>query len=147
MEWSEVVDEARRISSQAYLATIDRAGVPHIAFVAPGFGDQAIWVASDAGTAKVRHIQANPGVALHWPVDATTTNRQLLVTGVAAMCHDPAIRVRAWEGGFFPWDLGSWYRGPDDIDLAIIEISPRKAIVDHAHGPAIGRWRADTSER
>lgn len=141
LDWHQVVSEAKQVSADAYLATVDAHGMPHIAFVAPGFGDERIFIATDATTAKAKHIASNASVALHWPVNES--NRQILIRGLAHILEGEA-KVAAWEAGHFDWDIAAWYEGPEDPSLALIEVMPHSAIVGRAHGDAIGRWHRET---
>lgn len=53
--------EARRV---VYLATVDRHGAPHVVPVSPVVDLDRIVVATEATTAKVRHVLGNPSVSL-----------------------------------------------------------------------------------
>lgn len=141
LEWSQVVETARRSGAEAYLATVDSHGMPHIAVIAPGFGDERVWIATNHGSAKARNIAGHNAVALHWPV-LDGVDLQVLVRGTAGLLEG-AAKARAWEARYFEWDVGQWYDGPDDPKLAIVEVTPHSAIVDKAHGGAVGRWRRD----
>ena len=140
MEWSDVEEAARRIHWGAFLATADRKGTPHLAFVSPGFAGQSIWVVSDRDTRKVRNVGENPAVALHWPVDPDDTNLQLLVEGRARLVTDEAEKTSLWALEPVPWQLTDFYDGPGDPNLVFIEILPTRASLAQAFGDDFDTW-------
>ncbi|MFQ5967658.1 MAG: pyridoxamine 5'-phosphate oxidase family protein [Acidimicrobiia bacterium] len=140
MEWSDVEAAARRIHWGAFLATANREGTPHLAFVSPGFAHQRIWVVSDRDTRKVRNVSENPAVAMHWPVDPDDTNLQLLVEGRARLVTDETDKASLWALEPVPWRLADFYDGPADPKLVFIEIQPRHASLAQAFGEDFETW-------
>ena len=142
LEWSEVEKAAGTIHWGAFLATADKAGRPHLAFVSPGLVNGLVWVVSDLDTQKVRNVRDNPHVALHWPVDADDTNLQLFVRGQARVRTDPGDKEDLWSRNPVPWSLAGFYSGPADPELVFIEITPTYASLAPAFGEGHRVWRA-----
>lgn len=78
--------------------------------------DGTIWLASLANTEKVRHIAAQPRVALSAYADGTT----LELTGTARLFADTETKRRLWHESWQPY----FPNGHDDPDYVLIAITP-----------------------
>jgi len=126
MEWDEFVDAAKAISWVAYLATADARGMPHSSVVSPGFSDQRLWVATRRESKKYRNLIVNPRAALYWPVGGDGPG-ELSARGPVLLRESPEERRRAWDSGYFSYDLASFFGSPDDPSVVFIEIVLERA--------------------
>jgi general stress protein 26 len=126
MEWSEFVEAATTTSWFTYLGTADAAGHPHVSMVAPGFTEATIWVATRPSSKKYRNLAENPAVAFHWPAQPGGPG-ELFASGGATLRASAADRHELWVSGVMPYDLHQFWSGPDDQDLAIVEVRIARA--------------------
>jgi general stress protein 26 len=124
------------------MATVRPDGEPHLAMVSPGFFDDLVVVTTSAASVKTRNLRAGSGVMLHWIVREETGDDMLLVRGEPRLVDDARRRRELWASECMPYALADYYLGPDDPDLAWVEIAPTYASL-HRNMGADGRevWR------
>lgn len=122
---NEIMKEARDISRAtewAYLAT-SRRGQPTIRPIRVAWDSNAVWVACNADSPKMRHIAKDERVELFFHL--TEALRHLTVTGTAEAVTDPADKKRVW--GVFDFDLRGYYpAGPSDSNFGLMKITPSR---------------------
>jgi PPOX class probable F420-dependent enzyme len=94
MKWTRAEREFLETARVARLATVAPDGAPHAVPICPFFEKGLFYLGSDRETAKVRHIRANPRVALIFD-DYTEDWRHLrgvLVEGEAQLIDGRAFR-------------------------------------------------------
>lgn len=124
MEWEELVAAAG--SSIAYIGTADRRGAPHVAVVMPGLVDGALWFVTRRHSRKYRNLEENPEAAFHWPVDGGGPG-ELIARGAAELHPDEGARRELWGAGKVAFDLDAFFGGPDNPDVAFVEVPIRRA--------------------
>ncbi len=122
MHWDEFVDAARSTSWLVYVGTADADGDPHVAVVSPGFSEGTIWFATRPSSKKFRNLAVNPKVAFHWPVDGDGPG-EIFVRGAATVHMSIDARRTIWDSGVMPFDLSTFWSGPEDDDLAFVEVT------------------------
>lgn len=132
--WSSVVDHAKRLGPDCFVATVRPDGDPHLAVVSPGFVDDLIVVAISRKSVKGRNLRAGSGVMLHWIVSEETGNDMLLVRGEPSLVDDERRCRQLWEADCLPFELTDFYRGPDDPVLLWVEIAPTYASLHRNFG-------------
>ena len=126
MTWDEFVEAARAISWITYLGTADEKGRAHVSAVAPGFGDDRLWVATRPGSRKARNIESNPSVGFHWPVGSPDGPGELAAWGSAVLHGDIETKTRIWNADYFSFDLAGFFGSPDG-DVVFIEVTIARA--------------------
>jgi general stress protein 26 len=126
MLWSEFVAGASASSWLTYLGTADAAGHPHVSVVAPGFSDGVIWAATRRSSKKFRNLVENPAIAFHWPV-ASGGPGEMFARGTATLRVSADEVAGVWAAGVMPYDLTSFWKGPDDPELAFVETRVERA--------------------
>jgi general stress protein 26 len=86
----------RRVRAMVYcsLATIDAEGRPRTRVIHPIWDGATGWVTSEARTAKVKQIAANPAVSLAYIAEPF---KPVFVECRAAVQNDSATRQRVWD--------------------------------------------------
>ncbi len=102
-------------------------GRPHVAVVAPGFREGAVWFATRASSKKCRNLRENAEVAFHWPVGNAEAPGELAAWGTATVHDALPARRRIWAAGILPYDLASFFGEPDNPDLVFVEVLVRRA--------------------
>jgi len=137
----EVKSFAKDLSPLAHMATIGPDGEPDVVPIHPAWEGDTLWIMVGANSVKVRNIEANPRVALHWQVSEAGDGVELW--GDARVHTDSETKHRLWTG-VFDYDLDLF--APDGVDgtsTAFIAVEPSKALVVLAYGmKGLRRWRA-----
>ena len=141
--WSQVVEHARRLGPDCFMATVRPDGQPHLAVVSPGFVNESLVVATWETSVKARNLRAGSGVMFHWIVREETANDMLLVRGEPTLAEDHRRRRELWEADCLPYDPGDWYDGPNDPRLLWIEVTPTYASLQRNLGQSgTSVWRS-----
>lgn len=123
LAWDEFATAARACGWITYISTADAAGRPHVAVVAPGFGDEgAIWFGTRPTTRKIRNLRQNRQVALHWPVGNSDAPGEIWAHGQATIHDDASDRHALWESSVMPYDLASFFGSPDDENHLFVRV-------------------------
>lgn len=139
MTWDEVTLVARRLGREAFVASVDAHGHPHLALVWVVPNDGRLYLVSDRSAHKARNLAANPHIAVHWLVGrGDGEGDQLLIFGNARFEEDAAARQALWDSGGWD-DLGRWYSGPQAPELAFIEIVAHSASLTPDWGAGTAR--------
>lgn len=116
----------------ARFATVNEKGAPVARPVWPVFDGRNVYIASDPGTSKLRHISKNPKVSIvfdDYDKENWSNRRGIIIQGTAEI---------SWKGEEYHYayallkdkypeyrtDKEGWQEG----DLAIIKITPERAI-------------------
>lgn len=126
MNWEEFVSAAQSINWVTYVGTADSTGATHVAPVAPGFSDEAMWFATRASSKKFRNLLENPDVAFHWPVGSDGPG-ELAAWGTATVHPSSEDRHRIWAAGYFAFDLANFFGSADNDDLAFVRVTVERA--------------------
>ena len=126
MDWISLVEAAESTGWVTYVATADSQGNPHVAAVAPGFGDGTVWFATRLSSKKYRNLSENPSVGFHWPVGSGGLG-ELAAWGTAQPFGTDGDRQRIWDSGIFGYDLAQFFGSPDNEDLVFVE-----SVIDRA---------------
>lgn len=114
----------------ATFATVDAKGQPQLRTVQPVAPDGSwrVWFATNPRTRKVKEIERQPLVALHY--FDTTTDSYIAIAGRARVVRDRATKDAHWDPA---WD--AFYRNRDtDVVLIVVEpsrvevVSPRRGV-------------------
>jgi general stress protein 26 len=126
MLWSDLVEAAKDIDWVVYLGTADKAGRPHVSVVAPGFQQGAVWFVTRMGSRKYRNLAENPEAGFHWSVGGAGPG-ELAAWGTASLHEGDDARRRLWASGIMEYDLDSFFGGPDNEEVAFVEVGIRRA--------------------
>jgi len=121
MEWRDV---AKQLTGQAHIATVRPDGSPHVAKVWPGVEGETIWIASRAGSGKVRNLRSHPHAAVMWEPTA-----EVYLSADAEVVADTSTKARLWNGGVFPYPMEGFWGSPDKEDWVLLRLTPTRAIV------------------
>ena len=121
IELDDVKAFAAGLSPWAHLASVGADGMPDVMPVHPCWEGDICWVMVGTDSVKVRNVEANADVALHWQVNAMGDG--LEVWGTAEVFADLATKRRLWTGVF-------------DYDLNAVR--SRRA----GRSPGTGSWRS-----
>jgi general stress protein 26 len=142
MDLDDVKAEGQRLSMWAHMATVGADGGPDVVPVHPAWENDTLWIMTGTRSVKVRNIEANPKVALHWQVGESGDGLELW--GTATTHTDVETKKRLWNG-VFDYDLSAFSPGgPEDSGgTAFVAVQPERAVAVKAFG-AGGRetWRA-----
>lgn len=114
---------------------------PKVRYMALQHDGLRIYLASNKRTHKVEELRVNPNAYLllgyegQWPTDL------IEIDGSCTMSDDKELRHRVWRD-----DLKHWFSGPDDPELVVLSIQPRRI----EYTPAGGQrhvWESDTIVR
>ncbi len=129
MKWTKAEREFLETARVARLATVAPDGLPHNVPICPLMERGRLFFGTDRNTAKVRHIQAHPGVAVAFD-DYTEDWRHLrgvLIEGEARVLEERAFRsVRARLYRKFPQYQA--IAPLTDRDAVAVEITPRRKV-------------------
>jgi general stress protein 26 len=145
--WDEIVAAARRLGRNAFVASVDPRGRPHLAIVWIVLVDDVFHLVSDRASAKVRHLLERPAVAIHWQVseEGPTAGEQLLVRGRAVLVSEPDARRALWDSGAWG-DLGQYYQGAEDPSMAFLRFEVDEASIVSGFGGGPGRrWSSPSA--
>ena len=141
--WSDILDVARKLGRNAFVASVDEQARPHLAIVWLVIVQDVFHFVSDRSAVKARNLAARPAVTAHFQVveEGPNEGEQLFLRGVASLAEVPARRRELWDSGAWG-DLGQWYSGPNDPTLAFIRVDATEASITAGFG-ASGRraWR------
>lgn len=140
MDLNEIAAETARLSNWAHVATVGADGNPDVVPVWPAWRDGTLWFNSARDSVKVRNLDANPNVALHWQVDESGDGVE--VWGTARVHTDVETKRGLWNG-VFSYDLDEFVPGgADATDNCFVAVQPERALVLKHYGMA-GRdsWR------
>ncbi|HLZ70391.1 MAG TPA: pyridoxamine 5'-phosphate oxidase family protein [Dehalococcoidia bacterium] len=110
----------------AFLATAG-GRQPHVRVVHPVWEGRAVWIATRSGSAKVRQLARNPRAELfYW----THAGKHLTVTGACVLAAAASEKARLWalfkEDPIAGYDPALIWKGPDDPNLALLRLDPRR---------------------
>lgn len=80
-----------------------------------------IHLAAHRQSHKVDELEANPHVALLFGYEEDRSSAIVEVQGTAAVTKNNELRNQLWNEG-----LKRWFKGPDDPDYVILDITPSK---------------------
>jgi len=105
----------------ASFATLTEDGKPWVRYVTPlADQDMVIRFATFIASRKVAQVKKNPEVHLTLGVtDPMTAQSYIQVQGKAQIKTDQASREKVWFDR-----LKAYFQGPDDPNLAVVEITP-----------------------
>lgn len=120
----------------ATMVTVDAQGRPRTRVLIPVWeteGDDPLgWLVTYPTPVKVAHLAHNPNVGFsYW----NRTQNTVSVDGTASWSEDPGERRRVWDlyrYGSPPgagYDPGAFWTGPDDPEMALLRIEPRRVQV------------------
>lgn len=139
MTWTELRDVVTAADHGLFLATANASGRPHVAFVAPGWADERLWISTFGNSRKAANLRVRPEVAL---TCAATPEVNLLIRATARLVDDPAETRQLWDSGVLPYDPSAFFSGPDDPLTQFVELVPSVATI-HPLGPGpVRRWRS-----
>jgi nitroimidazol reductase NimA-like FMN-containing flavoprotein (pyridoxamine 5'-phosphate oxidase superfamily) len=129
MKWTKAERDFVETARVARLATLGPNGQPHCVPICPLLLDGRLYVGTDADTAKVRHVQARPRVALVFDdyTDDWAHLRGVMVEGEARVVRGRLFRsVRAkLYRKFLQYEA----QAPlSDRDAVALEIIPRRKV-------------------
>jgi general stress protein 26 len=137
--WPELRQLVEGTGDGLFLATADETGLPHVAFVSPGWADERLWISTFANSRKAANLRQRADVAL---TCAPSPETNLLIRARARLVVDPAETARLWSAGVLPYDPSAFFSGPEDPLTLFVEIVPTVATI-HPLGPGPWhRWRA-----
>jgi general stress protein 26 len=141
MELDDVKVKGSSLSPWAHMATVGADGNPDVVPVHPCWVGDVLWVMCGETSVKVRNLQANSNVALHWQV--TAKGDGLEVWGTATVHADLETKHRLWNA--FDYDLNAFAPGgPDNSPgTAFVAITPQRALWLDTYGMGGSeRWTA-----
>jgi len=137
-----VKQESKRLSPWAHLATVGRDGNPDVVPIHPCWEGDTLWIMTFGKSVKVRNIEHNPNVALHWQV--TEVGDGVELWGTAKIFSDLDTKKRLWNG-VFDYDLNAFAPGGPEgsPDVVFLAVRPQRALYLAAYGMK-GRetWKA-----
>jgi general stress protein 26 len=129
--------ELMRQAADVYFSTVDDDGFPHTrclfnlrcASRFPGLQsvfaghdrDLMTYLGTNTSSAKMRHIRANPRVAIYYCEPASFHG--VMLSGQIEIVDEPAIRRSLWQKG---WEM-YYPQGPDDPDFTVLRLFPIRA--------------------
>jgi general stress protein 26 len=142
MDIEQVKAYGTQLSPWAHLASVGADGEPDVVPVHPCWEGDVIWVMCGGDSVKVRNLDAESRVAMHWQVEASGDG--LEVWGVASYHDDLDTKKRLWEG-VFDYDLNAFAPGgPENSPgSGFLKIVPARALWLKGYGMG-GRdtWKA-----
>jgi general stress protein 26 len=142
ISWSELQEAVAAAGDGLFLATADANGLPHVAYVSAGWGDERLWISSFASSRKIANLRQRPDAAF---TCAPSPEMNLLIRATARLVTDAEETRRLWDGGVLPYDPGLFFSGPDDPETQFVEFTPTVATI-HPLGPgASKRWRPSSN--
>ncbi len=124
------------------LATVHN-GEPRVRMVHPTWEGQVLWLATGAGSAKLRQIASTPVVDVQFQVSPPDFVH-ILARGRAQAITDPTEKKRVWD--VMDYDLSMfWKKGPEDPSYIPVRIEPTLVELSKMFGMAERRrWRRET---
>lgn len=138
LAWDELHAAATATGDGLYLATVDPAGRPHVAYVSVGWADERLWMSSFASSRKARNLAANPIASLTCPPSPEVN---LLIRAEARLVHDLDETRDLWARGVLPYDPSAFFSGPEDPETQFIELLPTVASIGTLWPSPPRRWR------
>jgi general stress protein 26 len=138
LAWDDLVAAVTRAGDGVFLATADPDGRPHVAFVAPGWADQCLWISTFASSQKAANLRRRPDVAM---TCNPSPDVNVLIRAVARCVDDPAEIAERWAEGVLPYDPSAFFSGPDDPEALFVELRPTYASIHSLAPGPIRRWR------
>ncbi|MFD1773743.1 pyridoxamine 5'-phosphate oxidase family protein [Paenibacillus rhizophilus] len=102
-------------------ATIEAGSKPKVRYMAVFHEELNLYLATDRKTHKVEELQNNPNVFLLLGYEAGGSKDILEIEAKASVTKDSSLREKIWSK-----DLERWFKGPDDPDYVILELSPTR---------------------
>lgn len=135
MNLDEIKQHAAQLSPWAHLATVGADNQPDVVPIHPCWEGDVLWVMCAMTSVKVRNVEANPNVALHWQV--TAIGDGIEIWGTATVHSDLDTKRRLWSG-VFDYDLNAFAPGGPEAspDTAFLAIKPERALYLKAYGMA-----------
>lgn len=135
MDLADVVAQAARFDHQFYLATVSKAGMPHVVPLSGGWQDGRLYTSISPTGRTGRNLAHEPRCCAHYAVGEASGWDSLLVWGGAAILDSVEDKRRLWSG-VLPYDPSDWDSGgPDDSpDTVFVEIEPRRALLLYRYG-------------
>ena len=130
--WDDVVPH---LVGLARLATANAAGDPAVAIVSAVIEDGVVWAMARRTSTKARNVAVRPAVALMWDGDG-----EAYVWGDATVVDGVDEKVARWSS--WHYDAGAFFGAPEDDDVVMLRVRPRRATVLAAgpDGPVRKRW-------
>lgn len=110
-ELSFIRHAATELSSWAHIATVGADGRPDVVPVHPCWEGDDLWIMVGTTSVKVRNVEHNHHVALHWQV--TEIGDGVEMWGIASVHSDRETKKRLWNG-VFDYDLNAFAPGGPD---------------------------------
>lgn len=126
LAWADVAARLAPVRSY-WLATVDASGVPHTVPVWGAIADEVLYFMFYPGTAKERHLAANPAVAVHLPDPEDV----LIVEGHLERVGSPADRpevLTAFRAKYVDPDDLAWLPSSGSSVEVVVSFEPRRAI-------------------
>lgn len=137
LAWEELVSAVTTAGGGVFLATTGGDLRPHVAWVVPGWTDDALWITTFANSQKATNLRHHPAVAM---TCAATPEVNVLIRATARLVDDRDEVARRWNEGVLPYDPGAFFSGPDDPQALFVELRPTTASI-HALTPGpVRRW-------
>lgn len=139
ISWTELHNAVTAAGDGLYLATVGRSGLPHVAFISPGWAEERLWIATFATSQKATNLRANPNVAL---TAAPSPEVNLLIRATARLVTDAAETRQLWDDGVLPYDPNDFFSGPTDPLTLFVELIPTTASINTLWPSPAKRWTA-----
>ncbi|AHV95258.1 pyridoxamine 5'-phosphate oxidase family protein [Paenibacillus sabinae] len=98
--------------------TIEAGAKPKVRYMAVFHEGLNLYLATDRKTHKVEELQTNPNVFLLLGYEAGGSKDILGIEARASVTKDGSLRQKIWNK-----DLERWFKGPEDPDYIILELS------------------------
>ncbi len=120
----KIVDIMKECCLFAFLATSD-GDQPQVRPVSPIVEDDlSIWVATSAGSRKVKQISQNPKICLSF-VQHPSGDKSAIIFGEAEVIGDMVQKKRVWN--LAPYDISQHFpEGPESKEFCLLKINPKK---------------------
>jgi general stress protein 26 len=120
----KIVDIMKETCLFAFLATAD-GDQPAVRPVTPIVeDDMSIWVATFAGSRKVKQIGQNPKICLSF-AQHPSGDKSAIVVGEAEITKDLEQKKRVWK--LAPYDISQHFpKGPESEEFCLLKIKPKK---------------------
>jgi general stress protein 26 len=120
----KIVDIMKECCLFTFLATMD-GEQPQVRPVSPIVeDDMSVWVATFAGSRKVKQINQNPKICLSF-VQHPSGDKSAIVVGEAEITEDLEQKKRIWK--LAPYDISQHFpKGPESEEFCLLKINPKK---------------------
>jgi general stress protein 26 len=120
----KIVDIMKECCLFTFLATMD-GDQPQVRPVSPIVeADMSVWVATFAGSRKVKQITQNPKICLSF-VQHPSGDKSAIVVGEAEIIENLEQKKRIWK--LAPYDISQHFpKGPESEEFCLLKINPKK---------------------